>query len=195
MIESLASKFSASTLLRYQEKYIKLLESIIFGDFSEKKKEIHGETLDKISQGNHGDIFVSLLLTSIEMIAELDEMIQADKIEVNVHLKEDFPDAGFPPAHIQLPRKANITRSNAHNALARDFLITKYKDPVIGEMGNSMFIDSQCEITPAHIALLAEKMLYDVAMFRINEIRKKKGIQSQKIADKMEEELLGKKNE
>lgn len=191
-MEELSSKFSAVTLIRYQEIYIKLLESIIFGEFTKEQKEIHHETIDKISKGNHSDVFVSLLLTSIEMIAEMDEMIQADKIDINVLAKEDFPCPGFPPSTVQLHRKAMILKSTGDKFLGRDLLITKFNDPTIGEMGNSMYLDMNTEINPATIALLAEKMLYDVAMFRINEIRKKKGIQHQKIADKMEDELLGK---
>ena len=195
MINELSSKFSASTLLRYQEIYIKLLESIIFKDvFEEKNREIHLETVRKISQGNHEEIFISMLMTSIEMIAEMDQMIQADKIDINVLAKEDFPYPGQPLPSIHLHRKANAFLSKSQN-FGRDVLITKYTDPILGQMGNSMYLDSQTEINPATIALLAEKMLYDVAMFRINEIRKKKGVNNQKIADDMEKELLGEKNE
>lgn len=158
------------TKLKFQEIYIRLLESEIFRMAGEKELDLIRQEAD---YSNNTSIRLKVKFDAVYMLCErlqkgIDDIkIPSSLCPLNLDLPNHFP----PPPHYQLPRVANIgmyDQKPFHKSV-----ILKWRQGDI-EMGNALYLDSKERLSMEMIGYLIEKFFHDMCSARIKTLKGEK---------------------
>lgn len=158
------------TKLRFQDVYIKILESELFNLIGEKELGIYKEEQDPT---NNVSIF---LKSKIEAIYQSSLELQRKFDKINNHsydcpltFKIEVP--SIPPPTYNLSRIATISEEPLD--VFKKQVILRWKCGK-NQMGNALYMDDKCIIDMATVGYLIDKFFHEVCRSKINLLKGKK---------------------